>query len=564
MPVISKITGAPFRFWCQKILPAVYDDSLSYYELLCKVVDYLNKVMEDDINVVNLVNELEEFVNNYFDNLDVQEEINNKLDAMVESGEFSAVLSDFIEEHIDLVNETLKEFSDEYFENLDVQDYVDTKVDEMTTDGSFGRLLADYIVPVYPENYGAVGDGVTDDTEAFLDLFSESKYVILSNNKTYLITDILPLKSGTTIDLNNSTIKCTNQYLFRNFTSTDGFQGYAGNGDITIRNGKIEGGCAQLAHASNIVIENVYWYHTTHDHYVELCSCENVHIMNNKFSGMLYFNNSSLEYINIDPCVYDSFPYFGDGSVSYDETPCKDIYISNNYITKESAPYNNMLDGIGCHALVNDVPLHSNINIVGNTIKGSTNSGISMLMMTESRACDNYLYSEQSGFRVGKGNRNVIVGNHYTSNNSLIAMVNFWAPVTNISIYDNLIENFRTDIISGQKVITGTTHINGSTFIKLQLHYMGYGSGTTYTSDLNTNLFNVMEFDVGNISGGSWVHHRIKPYVNRGFQANEKYPYYYIDTTNVTRGEITFAQNSMTSTHQLNYVWFGADFTHDH
>lgn len=38
-----------FRFWCQKVLPAVYDDSLSYYELLCKVVDYLNTV----INKVN-------------------------------------------------------------------------------------------------------------------------------------------------------------------------------------------------------------------------------------------------------------------------------------------------------------------------------------------------------------------------------------------------------------------------------------------------------------------------------------------------------------------------------
>ena len=33
----SKVDG--FRFWCQKVLPLVYDDSLSYYEILCKVVD---------------------------------------------------------------------------------------------------------------------------------------------------------------------------------------------------------------------------------------------------------------------------------------------------------------------------------------------------------------------------------------------------------------------------------------------------------------------------------------------------------------------------------------------
>lgn len=37
-----------FRFWCQKVLPLVYDDSLSYYEVLCKVVDYINSLIEQD------------------------------------------------------------------------------------------------------------------------------------------------------------------------------------------------------------------------------------------------------------------------------------------------------------------------------------------------------------------------------------------------------------------------------------------------------------------------------------------------------------------------------------
>ena len=35
----------PFGFWCQKVLPLVYDDSLSYYEVLCKVRDKLNEVI---------------------------------------------------------------------------------------------------------------------------------------------------------------------------------------------------------------------------------------------------------------------------------------------------------------------------------------------------------------------------------------------------------------------------------------------------------------------------------------------------------------------------------------
>lgn len=37
-----------FRFWCQKVLPLVYEDSLSYYEVLCKVVKYINDLIEQD------------------------------------------------------------------------------------------------------------------------------------------------------------------------------------------------------------------------------------------------------------------------------------------------------------------------------------------------------------------------------------------------------------------------------------------------------------------------------------------------------------------------------------
>lgn len=47
-----------FKFWCQKVLPLVYDDSLSYYEVLCKVVDYLNNIIEGDISFVVDVEEI--------------------------------------------------------------------------------------------------------------------------------------------------------------------------------------------------------------------------------------------------------------------------------------------------------------------------------------------------------------------------------------------------------------------------------------------------------------------------------------------------------------------------
>lgn len=47
-----------FKFWCQSILPLVYDDSLSYYEVLCKVVKYINELIDSDKEIVEDIEEL--------------------------------------------------------------------------------------------------------------------------------------------------------------------------------------------------------------------------------------------------------------------------------------------------------------------------------------------------------------------------------------------------------------------------------------------------------------------------------------------------------------------------
>ena len=119
----------PFRFWCQKILPLVYDDSLSYYELLCKVVDYLNKTMEDvetlegDISsMYEAYEQLETYVNEYFDNLDVQEEINNKLDEMSSTGELSALISKYVKPFLEEQTEYNEETRNYVNERLLYQD----------------------------------------------------------------------------------------------------------------------------------------------------------------------------------------------------------------------------------------------------------------------------------------------------------------------------------------------------------------------------------------------------------------------------------------------------------
>ena len=89
---------SPFRFWCQKVLPTVYDDSLSYYELLTKVVFFLNENTQDletvNSNVEALYNsfvQLQDYVNQYFGQ-EFPAEIARQLDEMVENGTFTALL----------------------------------------------------------------------------------------------------------------------------------------------------------------------------------------------------------------------------------------------------------------------------------------------------------------------------------------------------------------------------------------------------------------------------------------------------------------------------------------
>lgn len=107
----------PFRFWCQKVLPLVYDDSLSYYELLNKVVDYLNKTMEDvgvlheDIDALHTAyQQLQAYVNDYFSTLDVQQEINNKLDVMASDGTLDAILLPYFNAYKSEINALVENF----------------------------------------------------------------------------------------------------------------------------------------------------------------------------------------------------------------------------------------------------------------------------------------------------------------------------------------------------------------------------------------------------------------------------------------------------------------------
>lgn len=49
-------------YYCNKILPLVYDNSLSYYENLCKIADILQKVITELSNLSNKVDDIDKHI----------------------------------------------------------------------------------------------------------------------------------------------------------------------------------------------------------------------------------------------------------------------------------------------------------------------------------------------------------------------------------------------------------------------------------------------------------------------------------------------------------------------
>ena len=110
LKTISTIDPSPFKHLCVTIgeLPSSFVESMSYYELLAWFVNYLENTVIPAVNangeataeLQELFVELKDFVDNYFENLDVQEEINNKLDEMAEDGTLQEIITTYIQANV--------------------------------------------------------------------------------------------------------------------------------------------------------------------------------------------------------------------------------------------------------------------------------------------------------------------------------------------------------------------------------------------------------------------------------------------------------------------------------
>lgn len=170
---------------------------------------------------------------------------------------FENNVTETVNDYIQRFN-TLYTYVHDYFDNLDVQEEINNKLDAMTEDGTLAEIVISYFNYVTPEMYGAIGDGTTDDTEAMQDALDEAisnhRLLKLGYMKTYRVSSITA-DNHFNLDGNYATIKSTDG------NTADGIINLEGEGsvDSTIKRLTIDGNRSNISTA----VKGIRFYNTT-------------------------------------------------------------------------------------------------------------------------------------------------------------------------------------------------------------------------------------------------------------------------------------------------------------
>lgn len=231
LKTIETVDTSPFKHLVMTLgeLPTSFVDSMTYYECLAWLVNFIqNTVIPTVNNNAEAVEELQtafatlkNYVDTYFDNLDIQEEVDNKLDEMAESGQLADIVASYIQLRGILAYNNVAElkaatnvvngsFAETYgfytagdgggakykirtITNEDVPD--DMFIFSITNNPT---LVAELIIEdeIHTKQIGLKGDGTTDETNKLNTFFDKTiscnKRIV--DNGLYKITDTIYIK----------------------------------------------------------------------------------------------------------------------------------------------------------------------------------------------------------------------------------------------------------------------------------------------------------------------------------------------------------------------------------
>lgn len=498
-----------FRFWCQKVIPLVYDDSLSYYEVLCKVVDYLNRYGENLGVLENDYIALVEYVNHYFD------------DGVP-----------------DLIMQYVNEWLDDHPEaTTTVQDHSLT----------YTKLVNGTLGFVTPQMYGAKGDGVADDTDAIKTAITSNSCVFFPSGTYNVAFDdsvtekqvMFSLHSGQNILFDKDAIINITGSAFAGLSSVFGFTEFPVN---------------------NVVIEGAT---------IQCASLHSTNPMGIRFETPSDANAEQITNVTINNCVFknlDSAVYIAQRRTTGVETrQTKNVCISNckgfsclsSFVTADGENItikNCIADGQGNAGAYDAVSVHSGINIkiLNNVFKGYTIGQVINIRNSPENHC---------------GTRDVLIsGNSIVDCTTIAIQISVTSGestygTTNVTIDNNQIYNCSTGL-----VISCGTASSGTPFgdfavenniIKECLVAANLQSTTTVWNERMTIANNIFDKS-GNLKLNACRHCTfIGNYINlktdATFTANN---FYYSDFS----GNIVWADNTEISFDTVVYVGISSNF----
>jgi len=278
---------------------------------------------------------------------------------------------------------------------------------ELPATDQLARTCVQGFIPAVPEAYGAVGDGVTDDSTAINAMLAANRVAWLTPGKTYAIAAALLIPSNTTLFAYGATVirGAAIDNLLRN--AADGTTGgYGANSGITVMGGTWDGATSTypannatllaFGHCTDVTVRDATLQNTTGFHFIEVNACKDVLIDNCTFSGGAEQASTTMEAVQIDAAISSAqFPWFG----PYDGRVC-------NSITVRDSHFYSCGSGVGTHS--DPASQHLNIKVLTcvfedcywASVRGQAWSGVQIIGNTISGGYHGVLATPAAAFSI--------------------------------------------------------------------------------------------------------------------------------------------------------------------